>query len=70
MKILTSTALFAIALLCSGRPEPSGVAILEVDTDRRMDRIDAKIDLPRRPTQSLGAVNSGVTRGNRGGSEI
>jgi alpha-N-arabinofuranosidase len=43
MKILTKTALFAIALLCSPPPEPSGVAILQVDTDRKMGQIDPKI---------------------------
>ena len=44
MKIITSTALFAIALLCSGRPEQSsGIAILQVDTDRRIGTIDPKI---------------------------
>src|SRR5919204_2731202 len=43
MKIVTSTALFALALLFSGSPEPSGVAILQVDTDRRTGPIDRKI---------------------------
>src|ERR1043165_3111109 len=41
MTIVTSTALFA--LLLSGLPEPSGVAILQVDTDRRLGTIDRKI---------------------------
>src|SRR6516165_1157635 len=43
MKIVTSTALLAIAVFCSGLPEPSGVAILQVDTDRRIGQIDPKI---------------------------
>src|SRR5689334_25315926 len=41
MTIVTSTALFA--LLLSGLPEPSGVAVLQVDTDRRLGTIDPKI---------------------------
>jgi alpha-N-arabinofuranosidase len=43
MKIVTSTALFAVALLFSGSTERPGVAILQVDTDRRMGQIDRKI---------------------------
>jgi alpha-N-arabinofuranosidase len=43
MKIATSTALFALALFVSGLPEASGVAILQVDTDRRLGTIDRKI---------------------------
>jgi len=43
MKIVTITALFALALLFSGLPGPSGVAILQVDTDRRLGTIDRKI---------------------------
>ncbi len=43
MKIITSTAVFALTLSLSGLPGPSGVAILQVDTDRRMGQIDRKI---------------------------
>jgi alpha-N-arabinofuranosidase len=43
MKIVTGIALVAIALVCSGQAAPPGVAILQVDTDRRLGQIDPKI---------------------------
>jgi alpha-N-arabinofuranosidase len=43
MKIITSATVFALALLSSGLSEPAGVAVLQVDTDRRMGQIDRKI---------------------------
>src|SRR5690349_17588581 len=52
MKVITTTALLALCLSSAELPEvrlpvraqsPSGAAILQVDTDRRMGRIDAKI---------------------------
>ena len=43
MKIITAAAAFALGLLSSGLPEPVGIAVLQVDTDRRMGQIDRKI---------------------------
>ncbi|HEX4566821.1 MAG TPA: hypothetical protein VH138_09325, partial [Vicinamibacterales bacterium] len=43
MKILISTALIALALPLSGLSQPSGVAILQIDTDRKVGTIDPKI---------------------------
>jgi alpha-N-arabinofuranosidase len=43
MKIIITAAVFALALLSSGLSEPAGVAVLQVDTDRRMGQIDRKI---------------------------
>jgi alpha-N-arabinofuranosidase len=43
MKIITSATVFALALLSSRLSEPAGVAVLQVDTDRRTGQIDRKI---------------------------
>ena len=53
LKIVMRTALLALALVAAGRPAPlryqasaqkaSGIAILQVDTDRRLGTIDRKI---------------------------
>jgi alpha-L-arabinofuranosidase len=43
MKIITAAAVFALTLLSSGLSEPVGIAVLQVDTDRRMGQIDRKI---------------------------
>jgi alpha-N-arabinofuranosidase len=43
MKILTNTILIALALFLTGSSDRSGVAILQIDTDRRMGTIDRVI---------------------------